>query len=334
MYVAVKGGEAAIDNAHRLLADGAAAIAAVPALRLDQIDEQLGARRRPRDGRRLALRPRAGRAGDQAGARRPDRGDLPAARLSHHPAALRLHRSRSTPARMRIRAPHLGDLQGPAGRAGARPDLRLHPPPARFRAGRRRRARRAAPTAPSADGRADAARRRHPRPRGPDRAATAATPTAEPATSRASRWPSRPTATAAAGLARGDEGFLLALGYSTQRGYGGTHPFVGEIRIGEVAVEIDARGARLRRSRSATIARHRMPDGQPVHGLGRRAAAVHPRLRPGLRPCRAQGDGDGAGRPRAARRANSARTSPRRRRTRSSCCPTPTTSRRPASSST
>ena len=40
-------------------------------------------------------------------------------------------------------------------------------------------------------------------------------------------------------LARGDEGFLLALGYSTQRGYGRTHPFVGEIRIGEVELELD-----------------------------------------------------------------------------------------------
>ena len=40
-------------------------------------------------------------------------------------------------------------------------------------------------------------------------------------------------------LARADEGFLLALGYSTQRGYGSTHPFVGEIRIGTVAVEIE-----------------------------------------------------------------------------------------------
>ena len=38
-------------------------------------------------------------------------------------------------------------------------------------------------------------------------------------------------------LARGDEGFLLALGYSTQRGYGNNHPFAGEIRLGEVAVE-------------------------------------------------------------------------------------------------
>ncbi len=39
-------------------------------------------------------------------------------------------------------------------------------------------------------------------------------------------------------LARGDEGFLLALGYSTQRGWGGTHPFVGEIRVGDVSIEI------------------------------------------------------------------------------------------------
>jgi alpha-D-ribose 1-methylphosphonate 5-triphosphate synthase subunit PhnI len=39
-------------------------------------------------------------------------------------------------------------------------------------------------------------------------------------------------------LAWGDEGFLLSLGYSTQRGYGRNHPFAGEIRIGEVEVEI------------------------------------------------------------------------------------------------
>ncbi|WP_319529315.1 carbon-phosphorus lyase complex subunit PhnI [uncultured Cohaesibacter sp.] len=37
-------------------------------------------------------------------------------------------------------------------------------------------------------------------------------------------------------LSRGDEGFLLSLGYSTQRGYGRNHPFAGEIRIGEVDV--------------------------------------------------------------------------------------------------
>ncbi|MFJ9991557.1 carbon-phosphorus lyase complex subunit PhnI [Pseudomonas putida] len=40
-------------------------------------------------------------------------------------------------------------------------------------------------------------------------------------------------------LARGDEGFLLALGYSTQRGYGRNHPFAGEIRMGDVEVWIE-----------------------------------------------------------------------------------------------
>jgi alpha-D-ribose 1-methylphosphonate 5-triphosphate synthase subunit PhnI len=39
-------------------------------------------------------------------------------------------------------------------------------------------------------------------------------------------------------LARSDEGWLLALGYSTQRGYANSHPFAGEIRMGEVAVEV------------------------------------------------------------------------------------------------
>ncbi|MGY6635140.1 MAG: carbon-phosphorus lyase complex subunit PhnI [Alkalilacustris sp.] len=40
-------------------------------------------------------------------------------------------------------------------------------------------------------------------------------------------------------LARGDEGFVLALAYSTQRGYGRNHAFVGELRLGRVAVEVD-----------------------------------------------------------------------------------------------
>jgi alpha-D-ribose 1-methylphosphonate 5-triphosphate synthase subunit PhnI len=39
-------------------------------------------------------------------------------------------------------------------------------------------------------------------------------------------------------LARGDEGYLLGLGYSTQRGYAHTHPFVGELRVGRVEVSV------------------------------------------------------------------------------------------------
>lgn len=39
-------------------------------------------------------------------------------------------------------------------------------------------------------------------------------------------------------LARADEGFLLSMAYSTQRGYGKNHPFAGEIRVGAVEVII------------------------------------------------------------------------------------------------
>ncbi|MGL4237713.1 carbon-phosphorus lyase complex subunit PhnI [Tabrizicola sp.] len=40
-------------------------------------------------------------------------------------------------------------------------------------------------------------------------------------------------------ITRGDEGFILSMAYSTQRGYGRTHAFVGELRIGRVGVEVD-----------------------------------------------------------------------------------------------
>lgn len=39
-------------------------------------------------------------------------------------------------------------------------------------------------------------------------------------------------------LARADEGFLLSIGYSTQRGYGNSHPFAAEIRYGTAEVEL------------------------------------------------------------------------------------------------
>jgi alpha-D-ribose 1-methylphosphonate 5-triphosphate synthase subunit PhnI len=58
--------------------------------------------------------------------------------------------------------------------------------------------------------------------------------TREPLTFPAAR------ATRLQNLARGDEGFLLAMGYSTQRGYAHSHPFAGEIRFGVVEVELVA----------------------------------------------------------------------------------------------
>ncbi|WP_299552314.1 carbon-phosphorus lyase complex subunit PhnI [uncultured Tateyamaria sp.] len=40
-------------------------------------------------------------------------------------------------------------------------------------------------------------------------------------------------------LTRGDEGFILGMAYSTQRGYARNHAFVAELRIGTCAVEMD-----------------------------------------------------------------------------------------------
>ncbi len=40
-------------------------------------------------------------------------------------------------------------------------------------------------------------------------------------------------------LTRGDEGFVLSMAYSTQRGYAKNHPFVGELRVGTVPVEME-----------------------------------------------------------------------------------------------
>jgi len=40
-------------------------------------------------------------------------------------------------------------------------------------------------------------------------------------------------------LTRADEGFILGMAYSTQRGYARNHAFVAELRIGAVAVEMD-----------------------------------------------------------------------------------------------
>jgi alpha-D-ribose 1-methylphosphonate 5-triphosphate synthase subunit PhnI len=39
-------------------------------------------------------------------------------------------------------------------------------------------------------------------------------------------------------LARADEGWVLGMGYSSQRGYANSHPFAGEIRFGAVPLEI------------------------------------------------------------------------------------------------
>jgi alpha-D-ribose 1-methylphosphonate 5-triphosphate synthase subunit PhnI len=55
MYVAVKGGERAIDNAHAWLAEERRGDTDVAELSIAQIREQLKPRREPGDGRGLAL---------------------------------------------------------------------------------------------------------------------------------------------------------------------------------------------------------------------------------------------------------------------------------------
>ena len=62
-------------------------------------------------------------------------------------------------------------------------------------------------------------------------------------------------------LSRGDEGFLLSLAYSTQRGFARSHPFVGEIRIGLVDVEVEMPGL----SFPVTIGRVRLTECQMVN---------------------------------------------------------------------
>src|SRR5260370_9296070 len=62
-------------------------------------------------------------------------------------------------------------------------------------------------------------------------------------------------------LARADEGFLLAIGYATQRGYAHTHPFAGEIRHGEVAVELEIEEVGF----AGEICDIEMPEGQKMN---------------------------------------------------------------------
>ena len=47
-------------------------------------------------------------------------------------------------------------------------------------------------------------------------------------------------------MARAETGGLMALGYSSQRGFGGVHPTVGELRYGTIPVRVKDAGGRLR----------------------------------------------------------------------------------------
>lgn len=237
MYVAVKGGEAAIRNAHRLLADRRRGDRDVPALRLDQIVEQLalGVDRVMAEGslydRELAALALVQSRGDLIEAIflvRAYRTTLPRfgyTRPVDTAAMLTDRRISATYKDLpggqllgptfdythRLLDPELaagGPVEAPVQRAAS--DERM-PRVSEILAGE---------GLIEPDGELPVDR-------------DVADITREPL-----EFPMERDARLQA-LARGDEGFLLALGYSTQRGYGRTHPFVGEIRIGEVELELD-----------------------------------------------------------------------------------------------
>ena len=235
MYVAVKGGEAAIEAAHRLLAERRRGDRAIPELSIEQIREQLklavdrvmteGSLYDP-DLAALAIKQARGDLIEAIFLVRAYRTTLP--RFGHSQpmdtGAMTIER--------RISATFKdlpgGQIRGPTS---------APPPPRPDRAP-------AGETPPHA-GRAPAGRAGEPIPRvssllgqqGLIEPAAAAAPGTEPGdlTRDPLAFPAGRDLRLQA-LARGDEGFLLALGYSTQRGYGRTHPFAGEIRMGSVEV--------------------------------------------------------------------------------------------------
>jgi alpha-D-ribose 1-methylphosphonate 5-triphosphate synthase subunit PhnI len=237
MYVAVKGGEAAIRNAHRLLADRRRGDRQVPALRLDQIVEQLGlgVDRVMSEGslydRELAALAIVQARGDLIEAIflvRAYRTTLPRFGYTRPVDTAAMHAERRVSATYKDLPG--GQMLGPtfdythrlldpeiaAGAEVAEPERR--------------------------DAEAE------PMPRVSDILAGENLIEADGAlpgghvTGDITREPmefpmDRDTRLQA--LSRGDEGFLLALAYSTQRGYARSHPFVGEVRIGEVELELD-----------------------------------------------------------------------------------------------
>lgn len=237
MYVAVKGGEAAIRNAHRLLADKRRGDRSVPALRLDQIVEQLalGVDRVMAEGS-LYDRELAALAITQA------RGDMIEAVFLVRAFRTTLPRFGYTRAadtgamlvERRISATYKdmpgGQLLGPTFDYTHRllePEIAAGLDPE-------------TPESREAD---DGAMPRvtdilaHEELIEEDGAVPQGKPVAD-ISREALEFPLERDARLQA-LARGDEGFLLALAYSTQRGYARSHPFVGEIRIGEIDLELD-----------------------------------------------------------------------------------------------
>jgi alpha-D-ribose 1-methylphosphonate 5-triphosphate synthase subunit PhnI len=233
MYVAVKGGERAIVNSHALLAEARRGDPALPELSLEQIKQQLrlavdrvmneGSVYDP-DLAALAIRQAAGDLPEAIFLLRAFRATLP--RLGYtlpvDTARMRLWRRVSATFKDLPGGQILGptydytqrllDFSSQALQAAPEKDAEQAPTPRVV-------------DLLNQEGLIET----HPVPEGdPDPADLTREPLSFPA-ARATRLQN---------LARGDEGFLLAMGYSTQRGYSHTHPFAGEIRYGTLEVEL------------------------------------------------------------------------------------------------
>ncbi|MFO7859118.1 MAG: carbon-phosphorus lyase complex subunit PhnI [Ectothiorhodospiraceae bacterium] len=234
MYATVKGGEAAIDNAHRWLADQRRGDRNVPELGVNQICQQMGRAvdRIMNEGSladpelaAVALKQAQGDIGEAVFLLRAYRNTLP--RLGYtrpvDTAAMRLDR-RITPV---FKDSPGGQLLGPtfdyshrlldfqlAGTSDPAPAVGAEPGPAE-------------PATPVV---AQLVQEGVTAGEDADDSQPVADITREPV-----RFPAgRDTRLQA--LVRGDEGFLLGLAYSTQRGYGGHKVYAGEVRQGTVAV--------------------------------------------------------------------------------------------------
>ncbi len=236
MYVAVKGGEAAILATHELVAEARRGDPGVPELAVEQIREQMGlavarvmneGSLYDRDLAALALKQAQGDAIEAAFLIRAFRTTLPrfGASVPVDTAAMAIRRRVSATYKDLPGGQVLGptydythrlfdfDLMTPgaapvAGEGAAPLDARM-------------------PRVPDILGAEGLMEAELPAPGDPAPFDITRQPVAFPA-SRDVRLQT---------MARGDEGFMLGLGYSTQRGFGNNHPFAGEIRMGEVSVE-------------------------------------------------------------------------------------------------
>ena len=238
MYVAVKGGEAAIDNAHQLLAHERRGDPSVPELSIDQISEQMGllVDRVMTEGSlydrglaALALKQACGDLIEAVFLVRAFRTTLPRFGYSEPVDTARME------IRRRISATYKdlpgGQVLGPTFDYTHRLlDFTLaanaHAPtrPEEAETGQEATGTPRVTDLLDAEGLIEASS-------APESGTPVGDLTREPLNFPAERD------LRLQALARGDEGFVLALGYSTQRGYGRTHPFVSEVRVGEVAVE-------------------------------------------------------------------------------------------------